>query len=648
MTPDSELETVAVAASHFAMSANYHVGGSLSPVEFLTALYASGDHQLDVTWRARSDRDKYIHSKGHTAAAQWFMLWLHGYLGDLPLEQLVRFGSFGHSLPRIPQRDIGAGIEMTTGSLGQGLSFGNGLAVADRRAGRDCHTFVLLGDAECSEGQVWEAAQTGVRLGLQNVTVTIDANGFGSHMSTARERLSAMWAGFGWFVSEVDGHDLTAIRQALSHAKDDGAPTAVILRTEKGHGLLPPYPGTPSAGGGVPPEHRPPFDLAAEANEAVAVMTRRFPASVAARERARDDLKQPKPTGWRVTWDPHRHPAPGRVNTKSFAEELADHVRGRDDVLIASPDAVRNSGLMPLLTAEGSWTWTNSRSAALEHQIAEQDVVSLAAGATSAGLRTVVFLMEGFVWRTLDSMRQSICFPGLPVVMVGTSAGVGEDLGPMAQSDGCFAAVAALSGLTLFEACDINEAKVLFNEALAEPGPTYLRLPTEPLPVFADLAVVQARDTRDGAWILVKEDQPDLVLVAAGSMVVTALTAASRLRAEEGLKVRVVDVCSTTRLAAAPKHCRRQVLPPGVATLSIHNAPASVLGALLPPGARSLGLTGYGGYGGPPERLYEASGLGLDDVLSAARQLVRARHSVDDAGVPEGLELRLPANPKWR
>jgi transketolase len=642
MTPEHELQPVAEAMAHFAMSADYHVGGSLSPVDFLTALYFGGGHRLDVGWRGRPDRDKYVHSKGHTAAGQWFALWLHGYLGDVPLAELVTFGSFGHRLPRIPQRDVGLGIEMTTGSLGQGLSYGNGLALADRRAGRDAHTAVLLGDAECGEGQVWEAAQSTVRLGLANVTVAVDANGFGSHLGTDRDRLPAMWAGFGWAVTEVDGHDLAAVGAALQAARGSDAPTAVVLRTEKAHRLLPPYPGTFRAGGSVPPEFRPAYDLAAESALAAAVVARRFPGAAAARNRPRPPAGTTAgPAGTTagpagpLPWDAARHRRGDVVGTKSFALELTEHVQPGGDLFVASPDAIRNSGLMPLLAGHGSWTWANPRSAVLEHPIAEADLGSLAAGATANGLRTVVFLMEGFVWRMLDSLRQSICFPGLPVVVVGTSAGVGEDLGPMAQSDACFAAVTALPGLTVFEACDVNEAKVLLDEALAEPGPAYLRLPTEALPVAADLAEVRARDSRDGAWVLRECPEPELVLLSAGSLVPTALATADRLAAEE-IGVRVVAVCSTTRLGRAPAHRRDRILPPGVPVVSVHNAPASVLGALLPAGSTSLGLTDYGGYGGPPERLYEAAGLGPAHVLAAARQAL-ARGTRPDRPVAAGV-----------
>ncbi len=618
MSHHDDLETIATGGAHFAMTTNFHVGGSLSPVEFLTSLYFSGDHKFDVGWRNSPDRDKYIHSKGHTASALWFFLWLHGCLGDMSLDELTQVGTFGHRLDRMPQRDVNRGIEMTTGSLGQGLSYGCGIALADRRAARASHTFVLLGDAECSEGQVWEAAQTAIRLGLANLTVAIDANGFGSHMATDRDRLLARWRGFGWAATEIDGHDLAAVTAALRNARDDGAPSAIILMTEKGHRLAPPYAGTFQAGGGVPAEYRPAFDLACDVQAALDVVDRRLPGARTARGVSMPEAAPPELVRDPISWDPDRHAKGQLINTKTFASELAERLARESNLLIASPDAIRNSGLMPLLDRDQNWSWENPSSSVLEHAIAEQDLASLAAGATSVGLRTVVFLMEGFVWRMLDSLRQSVCFPGLPVVIVSTSAGIGEDLGPMAQGDSCFAAISAMHGWTILEASDVNDAKALFNEALSETRPVYLRLPTEPLPVLADLGSVTSRDMTSGAWTILDDDDPDVVIVTAGSMVPTSLAAAARLRAEHDICSRVVNLFSISRFAASSAAQRDLVLPPGVPTISVHNAPASIFAGLLPAGATSLGIEGYGWCGGPPTRLYEASGLGVDDVVRAA------------------------------
>lgn len=617
------LATISRAMRSFVMSANHHVGGSLSPVDFLTGLYFSSELNLDVSFRARPDRDKYVHSKGHAAAAHYFALWLHGYLGDVSLDELLTFGATNHRLPRIPQRQISRGIEMTTGSLGQGLSFGNGLALADARAGRDCQTVVLMGDAELSEGQVWEAAQTTVRLGLENVTVAIDANGFGSHMSTRRDDIAGWWRGFGWDVLALDGHDMTAVVDALAAATSAPHPTVLLLQTVKGFGLLPPYCDSPNAGGEVPAAYRPPYDLAEEVAAALAWTDQHFSSAGSERDRAlpTDDEREGRPL--QIQWAPDRNPVGEVVVTKRFAEELVDHIEPGGDCLVISPDAIRNSGLLPMLDRDGSWSTQNTKSAVLEHQIAEQDVASLAAGVTSLGTRTVVFLMEGFVWRMIDSLRQSICFSDLPVVVVGTSAGLGDELGQMVQSDTCFQAVAGLPGLVVLEACDINEAKVLLNHALASNRPAYLRLPHEALKVASNFAEVAARDLTSGAWIVEDSTQdPDLVIVSAGSMMQHARNAATVLRAEDGVQVRLVNVFSVTAFAALPRQVRETYIPHEVPSMSVHNGPVPVLERFLGRRSQALGLVDYGMHGKPVQELYDACGLGLVDIVSHARALM--------------------------
>ncbi|MGW6741562.1 transketolase-like TK C-terminal-containing protein [Streptomyces sp. NPDC055025] len=619
---ENELASVARAMRHFVMSANHHVGGSLSPVDFLTTLYFTGDYRLDVSHRGAPDRDKYVHSKGHAAAAHYFALWLHGYLGDVTLAELLTFGAVGHRLPRIPQMQHPRGLEMTTGALGQGLSFTNGLALADRRAGRDTHTLVLMGDAELSEGQVWEAAQTTVRLGLERVTVAVDANGFGSHMSTQRDSIASWWRGFGWKVFEVDGHDAPAVREGLAQTREESAPSVLLLSTTKGHGLLPPYSDSPNAGGEVPAEYRPPYDLEADVAQASQLVTEHFPQAAAARREPLAEPVTPARATPAIAWDTARNPAGQKIVSKKFAEELVDHVAPGGDLFVVSPDAIRNSGLLPLLDTHSSWHWDNPTSPVLEHQIAEQDVASLAAGATAAGLRTVVFLMEGFVWRMVDSIRQSICFPGIPVVVVGTSAGLGDELGQMVQSDACFAAVRNLPGLTVLEANDINEAKVLFNEALTLGTPVYLRLAHEALPVLGDLTEVAARDTSTGVWTVREEPDPQLVVLTAGSMVPQTLEAADRLVTESGSRIRVVNVFSASRFADHDVAFRRSIVPTDVPSLSVHNGPPSVLGEFLSPRSTTLGLTDYGMHGKPVSDLYDACGLGVADIVRAAQKLL--------------------------
>lgn len=162
-------------------------------------------------------------------------------------------------------------------------------------------------------------------------------------------------------------------------------------------------------------------------------------------------------------------------------------MRPENGLAIVSPDAISNSGLEAVLAEHGSWHWDNPASPVTECWIAEQDCASLVGGLAAGGLMSVAFLCEGFVWRMLDSIRESICFPDLPAVIIGTSGGLGDSLGPMVQSDSCFSALVDMPNLDCLEAGDANEVRLLFTEALR-----------------------QARRLIDGSTILIAEDMATL------------------------------------------------------------------------------------------------------------------------------------------
>jgi transketolase len=213
-----------------------HFGGSLSIVDILAVLFH------DFIFRDRSaaavDRDRFILSKGHAAAAYYATL---AELGLIPRSRLATFAAAPGELQGHPDMLSDPIIDFSTGSLGQGLSVAAGMAMMLRPQGR--HVWALVGDGECQEGQIWEAAMLTARLGLGNVTVIVDANGhqeWGYRPGGIPEipvlDLPAKWSAFGWNVVECDGHDHSSLRQALSAADAGGRPKAIIARTVKGFG----------------------------------------------------------------------------------------------------------------------------------------------------------------------------------------------------------------------------------------------------------------------------------------------------------------------------------------------------------------------------------------------------------------------------
>ena len=192
------------------------------------------------------DRDRFILSKGHSSIALYVVLALRGYF---PLEEVRTFDAVDSRLQGHPDMRALQGLDMSSGSLGLGLGAGVGMALGAKLAHRDFTTFVVVGDGECNEGIVWEAAHVAQRYALDNLVVIVDQNRlqqFGWRDDGTAERrppyvgddLRNRWAAFGWAVSEVDGHDISAVVQALGEARTTyGRPAAVIAHTVKGKGV---------------------------------------------------------------------------------------------------------------------------------------------------------------------------------------------------------------------------------------------------------------------------------------------------------------------------------------------------------------------------------------------------------------------------
>ncbi len=214
-----------------------HPGGSLSCAEILTVLYARVLRH-DAKDPQQEDRDRFILSKGHAAPALYAVLAEWGYFPEKELDLLRKTGSLmqGH-----PDRSI-PGVEVSSGSLGQGLSIASGIALSAKIDARPFRTYVLMGDGECNEGQVWEAAMLASHYKLDNLVAVIDRNGLQIDGLTEKimrlEPLSKKWAAFGWHVIEVDGHDVQEIGAAFATAVTvKGQPTVIIAHTFKGKGV---------------------------------------------------------------------------------------------------------------------------------------------------------------------------------------------------------------------------------------------------------------------------------------------------------------------------------------------------------------------------------------------------------------------------
>ncbi|MGE5560207.1 MAG: transketolase [Chloroflexota bacterium] len=219
-------------------AASGHPGGSLSAVEILTALYFKVMN-VDPQRPELPERDRFVLSKGHAAPALYAVLAERGFF---PVSQLNSLRKLGSMLQGHPDMKRTPGVEISTGSLGQGFSAAVGMALGARLNGGGAHVYALLGDGELQEGQVWEAAMAAAHYRLDGLTAFIDHNGYQIDGPVTEvmspEPVSDKFRAFGWEVFEADGHDFTSLLSAIGKARSvTGRPQVIVCRTVKGKGV---------------------------------------------------------------------------------------------------------------------------------------------------------------------------------------------------------------------------------------------------------------------------------------------------------------------------------------------------------------------------------------------------------------------------
>jgi len=215
-----------------------HPGGSLSATDMMAVLFHE-EMNIDPADPKKADRDRFVLSKGHCAPALYAALALKGFF---PVEELANLRKLGSPLQGHPDMNKVPGVDMSSGSLGQGLSIACGMALAAKMDGKTHRIFAMCGDGEMQEGQIWEAGMFAAHYKLDNLTVFVDHN----HLQIdgriedvmSPEPLADKWRAFGWHVIEIDGHCHDAIRKALAEAKTvTGKPVMIVAETVKGKGV---------------------------------------------------------------------------------------------------------------------------------------------------------------------------------------------------------------------------------------------------------------------------------------------------------------------------------------------------------------------------------------------------------------------------
>jgi transketolase len=592
-----QLRVDAVRAS--AKAGSGHPTSSMSAAD-LAAVLLAAHFRYDYDDPKNPANDRLIFSKGHASPLVYGLFRAAGALSEEEFMTYRQFGSRleGHPTPVLPWVDV------ATGSLGQGLPIGVGVAIAGKRLDRlPFRVWVICGDSEMAEGSMWEAAEHAAFYELDNLTAIIDVNRLGQRGETMHgwdlksysERLRA----FGWHTIEIDGHDVEQIDAAYREAESTDKPTAVVAKTIKGKG----YSKVENENG---------WHGKAIAEEAIAELGGIRNITV--------DVPKPGPV------EPHRfEPTPqewpayevgSKVSTrKAYGEGLAALGGERGDV-VALDGEVSNSTFSEIFRDAHPERF-------FEMYIAEQQMIAAAVGMQVLGWKPFASTFAAFTTRAYDFVRMA-AVSRATIKVCGSHAGVsiGED-GPSQMGLEDLAAFRAVHSSTVLYPCDGNQTAKLVRAMADLDGIAYLRT------TRGDTSVIYEPDEEfpvGGSKTLHSPDDEDVTIIAAGITLHEALKAADTLKGE-GISARVIDCYSVKPIDA---ETLRSIGTP-IVTAEDHWAEGglgeAVLAALADADERppvSLLAVREMPHSGKPAELLAAAGIDADHIAAAARSLVRA------------------------
>ena len=504
-----------------------HPTSSMSCAQLLAVLFA--DHlRTDVRDPANPANDRFVLSKGHAAPGLYAALKAVGAVSDGDLLSLRRQGSplQGHPAP-------GPGfpwVDVASGSLGQGLAVGLGMALAMRMDEAPGRVWVLLGDSEMAEGSVWEAMEAAAYHGAGALTAIVDLNRLGQRGPTMHgwdgEVFRARAEAFGWAAVEIDGHDVDAVDAAYGEAAGQARPTLIVARTEKGHGVS--------------------FLADQEGWHGKAVPADRLEEAVAEMGGVRDlHVETPAPPDWKPAdrGELRAAAAPtydGEVATrKAFGETLAWLAGHRPELVVLDGEV-------------GNSTYTEDAQTAapdrfIQLYIAEQCMVGVQTGLQALGKTAWAASFGAFLTRAYDQIRMGV-IGRADLRLCGSHAGVsiGED-GPSQMALEDLAAFRALHGSTVLYPADGNATVQLVTAMSDLHGVSYLRTTREATPAIYG---ADEEFPIGGSKVLTATDRDEVALVGAGITLHACVEAAERL-AGEGMTARVIDAYSVKPLDAA-------------------------------------------------------------------------------------------------
>jgi transketolase len=571
----------------------------------LMAVLVDGYLRYDFSEPKSPANDRLVFSKGHASTLLYAIYRAAGVVSKDELLEYRTFGSKleGHPTPVIPWVDV------ATGSLGQGLPIGVGMALAAKRLEElPTRVWVLCGDSEMAEGSMWEAFEHAAHYGLDNLTAIIDVNRLGQRGETMvgwdLDVFAARAESFGWNAVEVDGHDVDAIDDAFALAVTmTGKPTVVVARTKKGKGVA-----------AVEDEngfHGKPLD---DPEAAVAELGGERDIAI---EVAKPDVT-PRARAKGATLELPRYELGEEVATrKAYGDALAALGSARPDV-VALDGEVSNSTFAELFAKAHPERY-------FEMYIAEQQMVAAAVGLQAVGWRPFASTFAAFLSRAYDFVRMA-AVSRATFSLSGSHAGVsiGED-GPSQMGLEDIASLRAIQGSTVLHPCDANQTARLVAAMAEIEGISYLRTLRPATPVLYE---ADEEFEIGGSRVLRSGDDDEIALVGAGITVHEALKAADTL-AEEGISARVIDAYSIKPIDADTLRAAAEATDGRIVTVEDHwpegGLGDAVLAALADTGVPSHVVklaVGDMPRSGKPEELLGAAGIDAEHITAAARSLV--------------------------
>ena len=503
-----------------------------SAAEIVAALFFA-EMRYDARNPQNPDNDRFVLSKGH-AAPILYAAWAEA--GLLRREDLLNLRKLesdleGHPTPRLPFVDV------ATGSLGQGLCAGVGIALNARRIESEYRTYVLLGDGETAEGSVWEAAEVATHDTLDSLCAITDVNALGQSGPTEwqhdMEALAARWRAFGWHVVVVDGHDLPAIVGALEEARrTKSRPTMILAKTIKGKGI--------SFIEGKGGWHGKPLKKGEELGKALAELESQFvpqeePLAAPPAPRV---VNRPPPK--QTTLAPPAYAIGDSVATREAYGSALALLGAGDDRIVALDADVKNSTFSDRFEQR----YPNRF---YQNFIAEQVMIGAAMGLAARGAIPFPSTFAAFLTRAYDFIRMA-AISNVNIKMAGSHAGVsiGED-GPSQMALEDLAMMRAQPNITVLYPCDAVSTERLMERMAYTSGPVYMRTSRPKTPV-----IYGPDETFEigGLKVLRKSARDVATVVGAGITVFEALNAHEELKTQ-GIAIRVIDLYSVQPVDAA-------------------------------------------------------------------------------------------------